>query len=239
MNKTILIAGATHGVGRALAEKLLDMGNKVIGVDKLPSDLKATNYAHIICDFAAPSFEDDLMKKIKDVPDKFVYAAATPNNTDSLSPNSKKIQKLFHVNLVAPWIISSLLLKKAIESESNLESVVLVSSVHAYATSKNRAAYAASKASLCSLARSLAIDYAKYKTRVNVVALGAVRTNMLTGLSSDELNVLEKRLLTGNVPQPEHVLGTIIHLLSNDSEYVTGQTFIVDGGAMCQLASEI
>lgn len=239
MSKTILIAGATNGVGRALAEKLLDMGDKVIGVDKLPTDLKATNYTHIICDFAAPSFEDDLLQKIEGVPDKFVYAAAIPNNTDSLSPNSKKVQELFHVNLIAPWVISSLLLKKVIESESNLESIVFISSIHAYATSKNRAAYAASKASLCSLTRSLAIDYAKYKTRVNTVALGAVRTNMLTGLSSDELNVLEKRLLTGNVPQPAQVLGTIIHLLSSGAEYVTGQTFIVDGGAMCQLASEI
>ena len=235
----VLITGSSGGVGAELAKKLLLEGCFVVGIDKIGSVIDSKMYKHIICDLkdrnSIKTIENELDKI---VPTKLVCCVAITNNTDAESPDVDKVNDLFMINLISPWVIAASLLKRALGAGKTLKSVVFISSVHAYATSEGLAAYATSKAGLCGLTRSLAIDYAKHLTRVNAIAFGAIRTKMLTGLTDDEIIELEKRLLVKKIPSPDKVVGTIQHLLSDDASYVTGQTFIVDGGALSMLSTE-
>ena len=127
--------------------------------------------------------------------------------------------------------------------------IVNVSSVHAMATSKNIAAYAASKGALSAFTRSLALEFGEDEIRVNAVLPGAVDTPMLhAGLdrghvdpgSVDELvRGLGERHVLGRVGQPEEI-GKVIHFLADakQSSFITGQSIVVDGGALARLSTE-
>ncbi|MEW6673302.1 MAG: SDR family oxidoreductase [Thermodesulfobacteriota bacterium] len=128
--------------------------------------------------------------------------------------------------------------------------IVNVGSVHAFATSKGMAAYAASKGAVLALTRAMALEMAADGIRVNVIIPGAVDTGMLReGLSRDhavngdmESNLLRigRRHPLGRVGQPEEIAKSILFLADNNqSAYITGQSLTVDGGAMAALSTEL
>jgi NAD(P)-dependent dehydrogenase (short-subunit alcohol dehydrogenase family) len=125
--------------------------------------------------------------------------------------------------------------------------VVNVSSVHAVATSHGVAAYATSKAALVGLTRAAAVELAASGIRVNAVLPGAIDTPMLKAGArrrGDEradaaLTELESRTPLGRVAQPEEIAQAILFLSdSSRSSFMTGQTLIVDGGAISHLSTE-
>jgi NAD(P)-dependent dehydrogenase (short-subunit alcohol dehydrogenase family) len=127
--------------------------------------------------------------------------------------------------------------------------IVIVSSVHALATSANIAAYAASKGALAALTRALAIELSPDRLRVNAILPGAVDTPMLReGLGrghvkgekmADLMEQLGAKHLIGRVGRPEEIAEAILFLADSDySSFITGQALIVDGGATARLSTE-
>jgi NAD(P)-dependent dehydrogenase (short-subunit alcohol dehydrogenase family) len=127
--------------------------------------------------------------------------------------------------------------------------IVNISSVHALATSRDIAAYAASKGGLVALTRALALELAPDSIRVNAVLPGAVDTPMLhAGLSRNHvagdsvaarMADLGSRTVMGRVGKPEEIAQAILFLADGRrSSFVTGQTLVVDGGATARLSTE-
>jgi NAD(P)-dependent dehydrogenase (short-subunit alcohol dehydrogenase family) len=127
--------------------------------------------------------------------------------------------------------------------------IVNVSSVHAIATSANIAAYAASKGGMLALTRALAIELAGDKIRVNAVLPGAVETTMLYAglgrghLQGEEVAELVEQLgskhVMGRVGQPGEIAEAIYFLADGRrSGFMTGQSLVVDGGAIARLSTE-
>jgi NAD(P)-dependent dehydrogenase (short-subunit alcohol dehydrogenase family) len=127
--------------------------------------------------------------------------------------------------------------------------IVNVSSVHALATSKNIAAYAASKGALLAFTRATAIELAPDNIRVNAVLPGAVDTPMLrAGLNrghvkmgniEDSVCELGKKHVLGRIGLPEEIGQTILFLADDErSSFITGHGLIVDGGAIAKLSTE-
>jgi len=127
--------------------------------------------------------------------------------------------------------------------------IVNVSSVHAIATSRNVGAYAASKGGVLALTRALALEFGPGGVRVNGVLPGAVDTDMLEqslehGLDSSDsiegqIEALGKRTALGRICKPEEIAMAIRFLADNEqSSYITGQSLIVDGGALARLSTE-
>ena len=127
--------------------------------------------------------------------------------------------------------------------------IVNVSSVHAIATSPNAGAYAASKGGVLALTRALALEFGPGGVRVNVVLPGAVDTDMLEQglkrglISGDSLetqvDALGKRTALGRVGKPEEIASAILFLAdSQQSSYITGQSLVIDGGALARLSTE-
>ena len=124
-----------------------------------------------------------------------------------------------------------------------------MSSVHAVATSKEIAAYAASKGGMLALTRALAIELAKDNIRVNTVLPGAVDTQMLrSGLNRDHagegtpderLENLARKTVSGKIGKPEEIARAIYFLADQDqSSFITGQPLVIDGGATSRLSTE-
>jgi NAD(P)-dependent dehydrogenase (short-subunit alcohol dehydrogenase family) len=117
-------------------------------------------------------------------------------------------------------------------------SVINVSSVHALATSRGKGAYAASKAALVALTRGLALELADDAIRVNAVLPGAVDTGMVRDASGVVNPGLTSRTPLQRIGDPSEIAQVIYFLANGGSSFVTGQTIVVDGGALARLSTE-
>lgn len=248
--RTVLITGASGGIGRASVEVFTQKGWRVIGVDRAAysSDFPHTGL-FIQTDISSPTDIKSVFEKVNPFThslDSLVNNAAVQVVKPLLETTLEEWDSLMSINLRAVFLCikeAHPLLKKGSGS------IVNVSSVHAIATSKEIAPYAASKGGLLSLTRALAIEFASDNIRVNALLPGAVDTQMLhNGLyrghlpgkkTEDKLAELAKKTVLGRVGTPEEIARAIYFLADNSqSSFMTGQPLVVDGGATVRLSTE-
>lgn len=251
MNRKVVITGVLGGIGFATADLFKRRGWYVIGIDRREN----RNKNNVIDEFynfdiALPKIANKYFKKISNL----------HKSIDCVINNvaiqiCKPIQKLsnhewdisFDTNIKSIYISTKNLLDSLIVAKG---SVVNVSSVHAFATSKNISSYAATKGGILAFTRALSLELAKYSIRVNVILPGAVNTKMLReglkrntkeGKNLDSiLKELERKHPLGRIGEPEEIAKAIYFLAdNNESSFITGQSLIVDGGAMAQLSTEV
>jgi 3-oxoacyl-[acyl-carrier protein] reductase len=109
-------------------------------------------------------------------------------------------------------------------------SIIHVGSIVGITGNPGQAAYCAAKAGLIGMAKSMAKELASRNIRVNVVAPGFIDTDMTHELTADQKEALMKSIPLGRTGKPEEIASAVVYLASNASQYVTGQTLIVDGG---------
>ncbi len=231
MSKNILITGATRGIGRAITEKLLAEGCTVYGVYKASAEQAGKLSAKyddritlLQADLAKPEQIDQLVEKLSDVKlDGIVNNAGIVYLTKWEEFNFNEWDETLAVNLTAP-------LKLIHKLRDNLKdggSIVNIASVDGYCAAFDTVAYAASKAALMNVTKSLAAILGPRGIRVNAVAPGWVETEMTAGTMPDESKELTP--LRRNAT-PQDVAGVVNFLLSNQSNFVSGETITVDGG---------
>lgn len=240
--KTILVTGATSGIGRATAIECAQMGAKVIAVgrnqeklDTLHNELKnecLTNEGHLFlpCDLTD---EEQVKALIEQCPvvDSVACCAGVANMNPFAFVSQEEIERVFQINCFAPVMLINRLLKAKKLSKGG--SVVFVSSVDGpKIVHAGNLVYSGSKSALVGLARNMAIDLAGKKIRVNCVLPGTTDTPMIhTGSATDEsLAETAKSLPLKRFAQSEEIANAIIYLLSDASSYVTGTELVVDGG---------
>jgi len=229
--KTILVTGATRGIGRAITEKLLSEGHNVYGVYKDSSeqaDELVKKYGDkvkaIKANLGEPEQVNTLIEQLKDVQfDGIVNNAGIVYLTKWDELNFDEWNETLAVNLTAP-------LKIVHGLRTNLKdgsAIVNIASVDGFCAAFDTVAYAASKAALISLTKSLAAILGPKNIRVNAVAPGWVETEM----TADSMPVESKELtpLKRNA-QPDEVANAVSFLLSEQSSFISGTTLTVDGG---------
>ena len=251
MSKKVVITGVLGGIGFATAVLFKRRGWYVIGIDRREN----RNKNNIIDEFynfdiAFPEISNKHFKKISNL----------HKSIDCVINNvaiqiCKPIQELtnnewdvsFNTNIKPIYISTKNLIDSLIIAKG---SIVNISSVHAFATSKNISSYAATKGGILAFTRALSLELAKYNIRVNAILPGAVNTkmlreglkrNMVKGMNfNDVLKDFEKRHPLGRIGEPEEIAKAIYFLAdNNESSFITGQSLIVDGGAMAQLSTEV
>lgn len=238
--KTALVVGSANGIGKAVAIQFLQDGYTVVGVDRESPTIFEDRYEHLLCDLSQPKEVTSLGERLAPYKVNYVvYSAAEQYIFPSLEPNLELLHHMFTVNVASAWQLISQLQRERLSDNSQLDSIVLVSSVHAMATSASIAGYAMTKAALASLVRSLAIDFAGNKTRVNGIAPGAVRTRLLTDhLTEHNIQDYAQKQLIKHVAEPKEIASVIAFLVSEQASYITGQTIVADGGILPVLATE-
>ena len=231
--RVAVVTGASRGIGLAVATAFAEAGAVVYGVGRSFSDRtsKCKRFSQIVLDIRDRDALEDFRTQIQrshNAVDVLVNAAGVSVAIDVLSDGSEAFDEIIDVNLKATFRLTELLYP-LFSSRSSIINIGSLASVFGF--SKNPG-YVASKSGLEGLTRSMAMDLAGNGTRVNCIVPGYIATDMTTQSQTDaELSRQRvQRTMLGRWGHPADIVGPVIFLASDASEYVTGATIRVDGG---------
>ena len=239
-DQTAIITGAAGGIGQATVAAFKRDGWLVVGVD-LTEPPAVDRF--IRCDLARIDEVERAGMEMADVGQvtALVNNAGVHFASDLLDTTADDWDQVMAVNARAAYLLTRL--TRPLMQDAG-GAVVNVSSVHALATTRGMTAYAASKGAIVAMTRALALDLGPEGIRVNAVLPGAIDTPMLLpgvtgGDRESGLDALASRTSLRRIGLPEDVAHAILFLADrNRSSFITGQTVVVDGGAMARLSSE-
>ncbi|MFL7812732.1 MAG: SDR family NAD(P)-dependent oxidoreductase [Anaerolineales bacterium] len=246
-----VITGAAGGIGRATGDYFSRMGWIVIGIDRAPYPGEFhSGGAFIQADVSLEQDWKTIHDRISELTDSLevvINNAAIQVTKPIVETTVEEWDKVLGANLRSVFL-SVKMLYPFLKARGG-GAIVNVSSVHAVATSKDIAAYAASKGGMLALTRALAIELAPDNIRVNSVLPGAVDTAMLmaglnrdhagSGTPQERLENLARKTVSGKIGQPEEIARAIYFLADEEqSSFITGQPMVVDGGATARLSTE-
>lgn len=234
-DKTILVTGASSGIGRATAIECSKAGARVILMGRNQERLNETlsacegiGHQFIQCDLADINILSEILCDIPDL-DGIVFNAGV--NTKYLVKNltKDKIDEIFHVNYYAPVLMTQMFLKKKRMKKN--ASIVFVSSISTSFAAISNSVYASSKGALNSFMRCLAMEIAPRGMRANVIQPGMIETPILKAYAmAEELNDFKNSSPLGHPGDPEDIAYGCIYLLSDAAKFVTGSVMTIDGG---------
>lgn len=236
--KTVVVTGASSGIGKSIAILCSKVGAKVIITARREERLKETisemqgENEYIVADLTRQEGIEELVSKLPKL-DGIVHCAGVGSTLFCKNISEKDIDAIMRPNFVAPVLLqSSLLANKKI---SKAASVVIIASLASQSPAIGNALYSASKGALVSYAKCMALELAPRKIRVNCISPAMVRTDFLTNINVDEnaLQEDEMRYPLGRYGKPEDVAGLTVYLLSDESEWMTGNNIEITGGVKC------
>lgn len=236
--KTILVTGASSGIGKATALECAKMGAKLVitGRDEARLNdtfvnLEGDGHLQIIADLAK---EEEIQRLAKEVPVLNGCVNNAGYNIMSVIQFIKKedLERIMNVNLEAPIMLTHLLVKnKKIAKDS---SIVFTSSISARGrNSVGNSLYSATKGGLSSFMKNAALELAAKRIRCNAVLPGMVETPLKEGKSNiteEQWEINRQLYPLKRFGKPEEIAYGIIYLLSDASAWVTGTELIIDGG---------
>ena len=237
LGKTILITGASSGIGKATAIECSKMGAKVIitarNVGRLEQTIKqmaGSDHEYIQADL---SKSEDIKKLISILPeiDGLVNNAGISKPTLTQFISEEVVNDIFLVNTFAPIYLTQGLLKQ--KRIKNKGSIVFTSSISGLACSEvGESLYSASKAAINGFVKGAAIELATKGIRLNTVNPGLIDTNIFDEgiITKEQLEEKKKRYPLRRFGKPEEVAYAIIYFLSDASLWTTGANLIIDGG---------
>lgn len=238
--KTVLVTGASSGIGRGIAVECSKMGAKVVingrnqeRLQKTFDQLEGEGHIQIVADL---SKQEDIERLANEVPELngFVNSAGIPKICPVKRIDRQTLEEIMNVNAFGPILLTSQLLrKKKLQKKS---SIVLIASISGVCMANTgEGSYAATKAALAGYTKTAAFELAAQGTRVNTICPGLVPTEILTlsneMFSEDQLKeTMYGRYPLKRVGTPEDIANGAIYLLSDASSWVTGINLVIDGG---------
>ena len=235
--KTILITGASSGIGRAAAIECSKMGAKLIitarNTERLQetlSQLEGDGHQMLLCDLSDSNAINEMVDNLPEI-NALVNNAGYTKLLPVNFINRDDFQSILDVNTVAPIMLLQRLLKKKKLAKNS--SVVFTSSMAGIGSSTvANGMYTASKGALSAFIRCAALELAPKGIRVNAVCPAMVNTNIMESGSVSEEQLKEdlKHYPLGRYGEPNDVAYAMIYLLSDASSWVTGTNMVIDGG---------
>ena len=237
--KTILVTGASSGIGQGCALMAAQMGAKVIVCGRNEERLKETisqmpgeGHSTFVGELTDQSIIEQLVAEIPPL-NGVVFSAGISMTAPFAFSTREKFNKVFDVNFFSPIEILRLLVKK--KKLVNEASVVFISSVGGnFGFSVGNGIYGASKAALNSMSRLCSPELAPKKIRVNSICPGMVVTPLVEGFAK---NITQEEIQKDmdfyplkRYGKPEDIAGGVVYLLSDAASWVTGQAICIDGG---------
>lgn len=245
-NKTILITGASSGIGRSCAVQcskmgasLLLMGRNVDELNRTISELQpGTKVEMIVADFSKMiDLELLIAEKILTIGKiaGFIHCAGVEKTLPLKKQTSEVFQSIFDINVFAGFELAKIISLKKYKAEK--ASFVFIASVAGMVGESGKTIYSASKGAVISGARSMSMELARSDIRVNSISPAMVKTpileKMFDGIGEEATqNIIKKHPL--GIGEPEDVANACVFLLSDAAKWITGTNLVVDGGYTAQ-----
>jgi len=235
--KTILVTGASSGIGRAVAIECSRLGGSIVVTGRNKDRLQDTfenlcGHGHKLV--AADLTVETEIEEILEVGSEFdgvVHVAGVLNYIPFRYVTEEKLNKAFSVNYFAPVILSQKLFKRNMIKRD--ASIVFISSLNGvFCSYVASSIYASTKGALNGLVKGMALDLADRHIRVNSVCPGMISTGLIKEgeITEDQLAEDKKKYPLKRYGKPEEVAYAVIYLLSDASTWVTGTNLLIDGG---------
>jgi len=234
--KTILITGASSGIGQSIAIECSKMGATIIITGRNEKKLQETlalldqNKPHtlFVTNLTDDNEVDQLVQNLPPI-NGFVNSAGVLKKLPFKFAKRSHFNEIMDTNFLAPALLLQKIYKKGLLL--NDSSVVFISSIASHVASIGNVSYMASKAAINSLARGVALELSPKNIRVNCIEPALILTDLSkNALAEDELAAYEKRFPLGRFGKPEEVAYAAIYLLSDASSWTTGTVITIDGG---------
>lgn len=229
--RVAFVTGGTRGIGLACALKLQADGHRVVVGSRSPSDDLPDGLTWVACDVTDTDSVDNAFTTIEaDIgPVTILVAnAGITNDMLLLRMNEDAFTSVVDANLTGSYRLAKRAMKSMMKARWGR--IVLMSSVVGVMGQAGQANYAASKAGLSGLGRSLAREFASRNITVNLVAPGPIDTDMLAALGDDTRAQIVDTVPLGRTGTTEEVASAIGFLASESAGFITGVTIPVDGG---------
>jgi NAD(P)-dependent dehydrogenase (short-subunit alcohol dehydrogenase family) len=240
--KTAVVTGGTSGIGRALSLGLADSGADVIATARRQQEVDQTADAveargrktlRLVSDVCNRESLETLLTAVLErfgKVDILINCAGKIKRTPTISLPEEEWADILNTNLTGTLRACQIFGKHMLDR--GYGRIINIASLNSFVALSEVAAYAASKAGVSSLTRSLAVEWSKRGVTVNAIAPGVFRTDLNADLldNSPRGQELLMRTPMGRFGRTEELIGAAVYLASDGASFVTGQTLVVDGG---------
>jgi len=240
-NKTVIISGASRGIGRAIAVELAGEGAN-ISFNYLKNGKYAMDLENEIRNLGVnvKSFQVDIKEYIAvkswvdETKELFGGIDIVINNAGVIKDKALALmetgdwQEVINTNLDGTFNLTRAAIVTLIKQKSGV--VINITSVSGIMGMPRQTNYSASKAGIIGFTKALAKEVASYNIRVNAIAPGFIETDMLKDLKDEYRSQILKQIPLGRLGQPSEIAKTVKFLVSDDAGYITGHTLVIDGG---------
>jgi NAD(P)-dependent dehydrogenase (short-subunit alcohol dehydrogenase family) len=245
--KVAMVTGSTKGIGRAMVEGLARAGASVVVssrkqdlCDKVAAEVAGSTGAKVLglaCHVgeweAIPSFVDQVASHFGRIDVLVNNAGINPAHVTPSEMTLEYWRKVFSVNLEGPLRMSQCV--APVMRETGGGSIINIGTMALYGPGPAICAYGASKAALKNLTRAMAMEFAPWNVRVNILSPGPFTSEMLLGAAKTDpgyLDMVASGTLQQRVAEPWEIVGPVVYLASDASTFVTGDDLSVSGGMM-------
>ena len=236
-NLNIILTGATGVIGNSILDKLISAGSTVLATGTNEEKLKLIQekYKNLnvlkfdISDHKnIDKFVEDCSSILSNRIDVLINNAGITHDNLSIKMKEEEWKRVIDINLTSTFLISKNVIRKMIKSKNG--KIINITSVVGHSGNIGQANYAASKAGIIAMSKSLALEYGKKNITINSVSPGFILSEMTNKISEEHTELLKSRISLNKFGKPEDVANTVIFLSSNLADYITGETIHVNGG---------
>ena len=223
----IIVTGASRGLGQAITERLIERGEEVIGLARNTSELKINAIECDVSDYASVKNASKEVKRMKKPVKAFINAAGVASMNMAVTTDESTVQKLIQTNLVGTiyccQLFAPIMLRQKQGSFINFSTIAVALAL------KGESVYAASKAGVESFSRTFAREMADFNVRVNCIAPGPIRTDLLRGITDAQIEKITSQQVIQKQFQKSDVCDLVELLLDEKSISLSGQVLNVGG----------
>ena len=236
-NVNVILTGATGVIGNAILDKLNYANANIIatGTNQIKLDKIKEKYARVLIKNFDISNHSLIEKFIDECGNTFdnkinVLINNAGITSDNLSIRMKEDEwnKVINLNLTSSFLLTKNVIKRMLKNKNG--KIINITSIVGHTGNFGQANYAASKAGLIGMSKSLALEYGKKNIRVNCVSPGFIESEMTDKIGDNFKKILKDKISLDRFGLPEDVANAVIFLSSSMSDYITGETIHVNGG---------